>query len=103
MSDTSPRTAPLVPDSADYRNKIRHRLKMQQVFKVFLSIWVGVATLVIIIWFFTTPFGYFWPIWPMIGMGIPATIIGLSAYGPPPKQITEADIDAEIQRIRGPK
>jgi hypothetical protein len=100
MNDTSPHTVPLAPDSADYRNKIRHRLKMQQVFKVFLSIWFSVAALVTTIWFFTTPFGYFWPIWPMIGMGIPATIIGLSAYGPPPKQITEADIDAEIQRIR---
>jgi len=99
MSDTSP----LPPHSADYRNKIRHRLKMQQVFKMFLSIWFGVSTLITLIWFFTTPFGYFWPIWPMIGMSIPAAIIWLNAYGPPPKEITETDIDAEIQRIRNPK
>ena len=99
MSDTPP----LPPHSADYRKKIRHLLKMQQVFKVFLSIWIGVVALVIFIWFFTTPFGYFWPIWPIIGMSIPAAIIGLSAYGPTPKEITEADIDTEIQRIHTQK
>jgi hypothetical protein len=92
-----------LPPTFDYRNKIRHRLKMQQVFKMFLSIWVGVAALVTAIWFFTTPFGYFWPIWPMIGMSIPAVIMWLSAYGPAPREITETDIDAEIQRIRGQK
>ncbi len=96
MSDTSP----LPLGSADYRNKVRHRLKMQQVFRLFLTIWVGVAMLLIAIWFFTTPFGYFWPIWPMFGMSIPAAIIWISAYGPPPKEITDTDIDAEIQRIR---
>ncbi|MFZ9859425.1 MAG: hypothetical protein ACO3F2_13935, partial [Roseiflexaceae bacterium] len=95
MSDELP-----IQPTADYRNKIRHRLKMQQVFKIFMSIWFSVATLVISIWFFTTPFDDFWPIWPMIGMSIPAVIIWLIAYGPPPREITETDIDAEIQRIR---
>lgn len=33
--------------------------------------YVFVVTLLIIIWAATTPFGYFWPIWPALGWGIP--------------------------------
>ncbi|MEY3990203.1 MAG: hypothetical protein RI985_1284 [Chloroflexota bacterium] len=96
-------TTPLTSHSADYRNKIRSRLKHQEAFKQFLAVWVGVAILLISIWFFTTPFRYFWPIWPMLGMSIPAVILWWSAYGTPPKEITDADIDAEIHRIRNQK
>jgi hypothetical protein len=96
-------TAPLPSHSADYRNKIRSRLKRQHAFKQFLAICIGINTLLTLIWFLTTPFGYFWPIWPMLGMSIPAVILWWSAYGPPPREITEADIDAEIHRIRSNK
>jgi hypothetical protein len=96
-------TTPLTSHSADYRNKIRSRLKTQQVFKQFLAICIGIDVFLILIWFFTTPFGYFWPIWPMLGMSIPAVILWWIGYGIPPREISDADIDSEIHRIRGGK
>ena len=89
------------PDSPEYRNLIRKRLKKQQQFNRYLGIWAGVSLLLLTIWFFTMPGGYFWPMWPILGMGIGAFFQWRAAYGPlAPKEITEADIDAEIQRLK---
>jgi len=35
-----------------------------------------VVTLLTIVWAVTTPFGYFWPIWPALGWGIPLLLHG---------------------------
>jgi hypothetical protein len=89
------------PDSPEYRNLIRKRLKKQQQFNRYLGIWAGVSLLLLTIWFLTMPGGYFWPMWPIFGMGIGAFFQWREAYGPiVKKEITEADIDAEIQRIK---
>lgn len=90
-------------ESDTYRSQIRKRLKEQQEFKQYLSVWLGVSVLVTVIWFITTPTGYFWPVWPIFGMGIGAFFQWREAYGEPPREITDADIDAEIQRIREQK
>jgi len=89
------------PDSPEYRELIRKRLKKQQAFNNYLGVWAGVSLLLLTIWFFTMPGGYFWPMWPILGMGIGAFFQWRDAYGPiVKKEITEADIDAEIQRIK---
>ena len=95
-------SAPSVPpDSSEYREFIRKRLKKQQEFNRYLGVWAGVSLLLLTIWFFTMPGGYFWPMWPILGMGIGAFFQWREAYGPiVKKEITEADIDAEIQRIK---
>jgi hypothetical protein len=41
-----------------------------------LSSYVLVNLMLVVIWLFTTPGGYFWPVWPMFGWGI-----GLAAHG----------------------
>ena len=89
------------PDSPEYRNLIRKRLKKQQAFNRYLGVWAGVSLLLLTIWFFTMPGGHFWPMWPILGMGIGAFFQWRDAYGPiVKKEITEADIDAEIQRLK---
>ena len=89
------------PDSSEYRNLIRKRLKKQQEFNNYLGVWAGVSLLLLTIWFFTMPGGHFWPMWPILGMGIGAFFQWRDAYGPiVKKEITEADIDAEIQRLK---
>ena len=95
-------STPSVPlDSSEYRELIRKRLKKQQAFNRYLGVWSGFSILLLLIWFFTTPCGYFWPMWPILGMGIGAFFQWRAAYGPvAQKEITEADIDAEIQRIK---
>lgn len=93
------------PSAEDELRKLaKKRLKAQQDFKQFLGIWLGVSLLLVAIWGFTSftagyPL-YFWPAWPIGGMGVAAFFIGLDAYGPGQRGITEADIDAEVIRLR---
>ena len=86
-----------------YREQIRKRIKRQHAFQQYLSIWFGVSLILTIVWFLTTPRTYFWPVWPMFGMGIGAFFQWRAAYGAPPREITDADIDAEIDRIQKSK
>ena len=100
MSD-SPSTTHNESDA--YRDQIRKRLKKQQEFKRLLTIWSGVSTLLTLIWLVTNPMAFFWPIFPISGMGLGVFFVWREAYGEPPREITEADIDAEIHRIRNQK
>lgn len=97
MSDV-PTTTPANTD--EYREQIRRRLKKQQEFKRFLTVWFGVSVMLTLFWLFVSPRAFFWPIFPILGMGLGAFFQWREAYGEPPREITEADIDAEIQRIR---
>ena len=88
----------------DLRKLAKKRLKAKQEFKQFLGIWLGVSLLLVAIWALTSystghPL-YFWPVWPIAGMGVAAFFMGLEAYGPGQRGITESDIDAEVERIR---
>jgi hypothetical protein len=91
------------PESDTYRAQIRKRLKKQQEFKQFLTVWIGVSVMLTLFWLFTAPTAFFWTIFPILGMGLGAFFQWREAYGEPPREITEADIDAEIQRIREQK
>ena len=88
----------------DLRKLAKKRLKAQADFKQFLGIWLGVSVLLVAIWAFTS-FNtghtlYFWPVWPIAGMGVAAFFMGLEAYGPGQRGITESDIDAEVERMQ---
>ena len=53
------------------------------------------------IWFWASPDSFFWPIFAIGGMGIGAYFQWMEAYGPGLKKvITEADIDAELERLK---
>ena len=85
------------------REQARKSLKAKAEFRNFLGIWLGVSILLVGIWTFTSwnaggPL-YFWPAWPIGGMGIAAFFIGLDAFGPNRGVITEAAIDDEVSRI----
>ena len=77
------------------------RLKNQQDFKGFLAVWAFVSVLLTAIWFWVSPETFFWPIFAIGGMGIGAYFQWMDAYGPGlEKAITEADIDAELERLK---
>lgn len=105
MTETKEWPTMTQPDHSDsttntYRDQIRKRLKKQQEFQKFLGVWGGVSVFLVIIWLFSSPGGYFWPMWPILGMGLGAYFQWREAYGPMEKrEISEADIDAEIKRI----
>ena len=91
----------MTTDQDKLREFARKQLKKKQDFKQYLWTYVGVSALVSGIWFVTTPTGYFWPIWVIFGMGVGALFAGLDAYGKlSEKPITDADVDAEVERLR---
>jgi uncharacterized membrane protein len=85
----------------DLRREARARVKARNDFKVMLAIFAVIIVILIAIWFFTSgPDGYFWPVWPILGMAIASVFAGLDAYGITRRYITESDIDAEVQRMQ---
>jgi uncharacterized membrane protein len=85
----------------ELRKAARRRLKAKSNFWSFLGVWAAVSVLLTAIWFITSPGGYYWPIWAIFGMGVAALFAGLDAYGPGRRYHTEADVDAEIERMTG--
>ena len=84
----------------DLRKAARHKLKSRNDFKVMLAIFIVITLILVAVWFFSSGgTGYFWPVWPILGLTIAAVFAGLDAYGITRKQITEADIDAEVARM----
>ncbi len=91
----------MTQDQDKLREFARKQLKKKQEFKQYLWTYAGVSALVSGIWLVTTPEGYFWPIWVIFGMGVGAIFAGLDAYGRlGSKPITEADVDAEVERLK---
>lgn len=85
-------------ETARLRAWARKSLKKKQDFKQLVGVWFAVSILLSTIWALTGQ-GEFWPIWAIFGIGVAVLFTGLDAYGPGfKKEITEADIDAEIQR-----
>jgi uncharacterized membrane protein len=84
----------------ELRKAARRNLKARNDFKVMLAIFIVIALILVAVWFFSTGgTGYFWPAWPLLGLTIAAVFSGLDAYGITRRQITEADIDAEVARM----
>ena len=89
------------PD-AGVREEARRRLKAKNDYKIFLAVAVVVILICLVVWYLTSGFGsYFWPIWPILGLGIGLVFAGLDAYGITRKYISETDVDAEVRRMQG--
>ncbi|MDH6236796.1 2TM domain-containing protein [Cryobacterium sp. CG_9.6] len=88
-------------DNEELRREARKRLKARSGFWSYIGVWGAVSLLLTAIWFIATPGEYFWPVWAIFGMGVAALFVGLDAYGPGRRYHTEADVDAEIERMTG--
>jgi len=76
-------------------------LKKKRDAKEFLLVTIAVNAILVGIWWFTTPTGYFWPMWVMFGMGIGVMFAYLDAYTVlGAKPISDDDIRAEAEKIR---
>ena len=90
-------------DNNDLRTIAASRLRARIHLRQYLLVWAGVSALVVAVWAATAatagqPY-YFWPVWPILGMGIGAAIKAGFAYGSPRSFVTESDIDAEVARL----
>lgn len=95
---TTPAAVEINEEEKRLREWARKSLKKKQDFKQLVGVWFGVSGILTGVWALSGQ-GDFWPIWAMFGIGIAVFFTGLDAYGPGfKKEITEADIDAEIQR-----
>ena len=90
-------------DTNDLRTLATRRLETRRDLRSYLLVWLGVSALVLAIWAATSASAghplYFWPIWPILGMGIGAAGMAIAAYGPARSVITQDDVDAEVARL----
>lgn len=88
-----------IPAADSLRARAIKRLKAESEFQNYLWVWLVVSLIVNVVWVVGgAPAGY-WPIWPMLGMGIGAFFLALNAYGPAGRGITEKRIEAEMLRL----
>ncbi|QHC64716.1 hypothetical protein GSU69_04910 [Rathayibacter festucae] len=78
-------------------------LKRRRDFAGSVGGWMTVSAISTGVWFATGADGYFWPIWPMLGIGIGVASQAAALWGPAKKEITEADIAAQMRKreLRG--
>ncbi|NQX10979.1 2TM domain-containing protein [Microbacteriaceae bacterium VKM Ac-2855] len=94
--------APLPSREEVVRAAAVKRLKRKQEFRGTLTGWIGISAVTTVIWAVTGADYYFWPIWPMIGVGIGVASQAAAIWGPGKRDISEEDVEAEIRRLQGP-
>ena len=83
------------------RTIAKKRVKARRDFASTVITLVVVDAILIVIWFVATGGrGYFWPLWPSIGFAIAIVFSGLNAYGLLNRDVTDGDIDAELDRMK---
>lgn len=87
-------------DNTDLRDQAIAILKKKREFWNYLGVWVGVNALLNGIWWFTTPDGYYWPLWPALGMALAVPLLWRDAFGRPTRHASEDRIQSEIRRLK---
>lgn len=75
-------------------------IKKKRDFKGHVVAYVIVNVFLVVVWYFTGA-GYFWPIWVMGGWGIGLAFNAWDVYGRGSGAISEAEIQREIDRQKG--
>ncbi|MFN8126789.1 MAG: 2TM domain-containing protein [Candidatus Nanopelagicales bacterium] len=79
--------------------RVRAKQNFRRTAGAFVIIWL----FFIVLWWFGAKehtVTNFWPIWPIIGMGIGLAFMGWSAYGPG-DDVTDAQVEAEMRKMQG--
>lgn len=83
---------------SDSRSQALDRLKQKRALRGTAGSFVVVAAILVVIWAVAGG-GFFWPVFPMIGMALALGFQAWGVYGQKP--ITDADVDREVQREQG--
>lgn len=87
---------------AELRKTAEKRLKAKAEFWSLVGVWAAVTVITVGVWFITGQAGgYFWPIWPIFGVGIGVLFTGLNAFVFLGRFDSEAAIQREMDRLRG--
>ncbi|MDO5053457.1 MAG: 2TM domain-containing protein [Pseudoclavibacter sp.] len=87
------------PD-ADLERRARARVLARNVYWGVLLLWLGASVFMVLLWWMTTPDGYFWPMWPILGMGLGALSWGFSIMARSPFRARRSQVEREMQRMR---
>lgn len=93
MSDTNPSTG-----DNDLRQAAVHNLAKKRGFMTYLGSAVFVSLLMVVIWFLTGR-GYFWPIWVMLGFLVGAIWMAINTFGNWNRGPSEDQIQSEMRRL----
>lgn len=85
-------------ENSELRTQAKQRLEDKRGFRNFAVVFVLVSALLVVIWAVSGA-GFFWPVFPIAGMGIALAIQAWNVYGQKP--VTEDDVQREIDRQRG--
>ena len=81
----------------DLRAAALIRLRKKREFLQHLTVYVVVNGTLVLIWLATTPSGFFWPMFPLLGWGVGIIFHGLDVYAP--EQPSEERIQREMNRL----
>jgi hypothetical protein len=81
----------------ELRKRAVKRLQAKAGFWTHLAVYLAVNAFLVVIWFFTGA-GYFWPIFPIAGWGIGIAANAWDVFGREP--ITEERVQREMEELR---
>jgi hypothetical protein len=81
----------------ELRERAVKRLKKRRDFRGHLLIYTLVNAFLVVIWAVTSPGGFFWPIFPIVGWGIGVIMNAWDVYFS--EDFSEEDIDKEIEHL----
>jgi len=81
----------------ELRERAVKRLKKRRDFHAHLLVYVLVNAFLVLIWAVTTPGGFFWPVFPLVGWGIGVVMNGWDVYVA--EDFDEEQIDREVERL----
>jgi len=86
-------------DDNSLREQAISSIKAKRGFWTFLWTALAISALMIVIWA-ATGLGYFWPMWPMIGLGIALIFSAIGVFGPRRSGPTEEQIQNEMRKLK---
>jgi hypothetical protein len=81
----------------ELRERAVKRLTKRRDFRGHLLIYTLVNAFLVVIWAVTSPGGFFWPIFPIVGWGIGVIMNAWDVYFA--EDFSEEDIDKEIEHL----
>jgi hypothetical protein len=90
---------PVPPPSGELREAAVKQLRKKRDLQAHVLAYVMVNLLLNGVWLLTTPGGFYWPVFPLLGWGIGLAFNVWDVYAPSP---TEGQIQKEMQRLNQP-
>jgi hypothetical protein len=81
----------------ELRERAIRRLKKRRDFRAHVLVYTLVNAFLVVIWAVTTPGGFFWPIFPLVGWGIGLVMNGWDVYFS--DDFSEEDIEKEVEHL----